>query len=523
MTTWTVSIFLLKDEVRSYENALKDPLSLIRLLPRVRTSRNAVLYVKKTPVRPPRWKRLLSEGFDLEKIIPESASTSAVLFLEVQTHKLALAFGHGHAMLDGAKLVHHFGLKASLGLLDAAELRSVDAMRPEVMTLRKKHQVGRLSPVDGFEIDLSADFLRSATGRAKDRDLAKMVTGATAVKMTASLDYSTLPKKCERALKAYTSKAYRENFAMIDNLLPEKDPAVIGELEKKLLVAINDRKLEQISLAPPQITEHGDMLGFKHTKLADFKPELDIADYFPTHSAKPVSLKKIRRDMVYSQPENGDDSYPRWKLFDCIIFECVVDNRQYVLAEGAWYCVSTKFRDQVDQFFQERITDARLPTAGADEHEPNYCKRAGDLEGIFLFDCHLFPTLDAASKCEFCDLFTNKQEMVHIKSGSQRSSTLSHLFRQGVMSGEVFCVDPGFRQAARERISALHGNTELIPEEGFTTKGYTVRFGIIDVPRIRTGRFDIPFFSKVTFRQAAVRLAAYGYKVEIFLIERKAQ
>lgn len=522
MTSWTVSIYLLKEEVKDYEAALKDEFPPAPLTPRGGDQSNAVLYVKTTDTKPPPWKKLLSEGFDLEQVVPDSASTSAVLFLEVKGRKFALTFGHGHAMLDDAKLVHYFGLKASLGMLDASELRSVDAVRLEATALRKRHQTGRFSHMDELEINLGVDFLRSATGRSKDPELAKMVTGAIALKMTAELDYSTLPSKCERALAVYESSAYRKSFSAIDNLLPETDPVVIRGLDEQLVAAINARKLEQIILAPPKIIEHGDLLGFRPKKIAEFKYDLSITDYPAISSARPIDLKKLRSAPVYFRREGNDDTYRGWNLYNCIIFECVTDNQQYVLAEGAWYCISRKFQKQVNKFFQGRVTGTRLPNAKMGEPEEDYCKRAGSRAGIFSFDCKTFHVHGTRSSYELCDLLTNKLELVHIKSASQQAKGLSHLFRQGVMAGELFRADPKFRAQAREHIKALRGKAELIPADTPDTRKYTVCFGII-AERNSAGGFDIPFFSKLSFQEAANRLTLYGYKVNICFIERETQ
>jgi uncharacterized protein (TIGR04141 family) len=255
MASRTISVYLLKEEVARYEDALKDNVAFARLDAEDGDDTDATLFIKPSFKNPPRWQALLSEAFNLGQVDLGVKSSSAVLFMTVQERKFALAFGHGHAMLDDSKVVHDFGLKASLSMVEPEQLRNIDVMRPESMALRKRHQVGRSSRMEEFEIDQLLDVVRSITGRSGDQGFAQKVTGTTAFKITADLDYVALPDKCARALDLYESEAYRESFALIDNLRPEKDPAIISQLDSVLLTALNDHDFDRINLSPPEIVE----------------------------------------------------------------------------------------------------------------------------------------------------------------------------------------------------------------------------------------------------------------------------
>lgn len=152
MTSRTISVYLLKEEIADYEDALKDNVAFTRIDPEDDDENGAALFIKPSFKNPPRWQSLLNEAFDLAQVDLGVKSSSAVLFLSVEGRQFALAFGHGHAMLDDAKVVHDFGLKASLSMVEPEQLRNIDVMRPESMALRKRHQVGRSSRMDEFEI-----------------------------------------------------------------------------------------------------------------------------------------------------------------------------------------------------------------------------------------------------------------------------------------------------------------------------------------------------------------------------------
>jgi uncharacterized protein (TIGR04141 family) len=526
MTSRTISVFLLKEGISQYEDALKENVAFSRIDPENDDGTAAALFIKPSFKNPPRWQTLLNDAFDLSQVDLGVKSSSAVLFLTINGRRFALAFGHGHTMLEDAALVHDFGLKASLSMVEPEQLRNIDVMRPESMALRKRHQVGRSSRMDEFEIDQLLDVVRSITGRSGDQDFAKKVTGTTAFKITAQIDYGGLPGKCGRALELYESNAYRENFALIDNLRPEKDPAIVAQLDAMLLEALNDHDFDRISLSPPEIVDQREIVGFKYRGYAndEIVPDLDVADYFAVQAVGgPLELDTIKRHKVHVLFENDNEARPLWSLYKCAIFECQIGDRQYILTEGHWYRIDAAFRDRVNSFFVDRVTEMDLPSAGAAEFERDWCARVAEADGIYLFDRNTFPIPGEAATYELCDLFTQDRVLLHTKPYRNGSGALSHLFRQGELGGELFCREPEFRRAARAYLEGLDAAAvDLIPEAPLDARQYTLRFGIIAKRRARAGDFDIPFFSKVSFQHAARRLSAYGFNVDVCFVERDA-
>jgi len=118
------------------------------------------------------------------------------------------------------------------------------------------------------------------------------------------------------------------------------------------------------------------------------------------------------------------------------------------------------------------------------------------------------------SKVEFCDIFTRNKKILHIKRYGG-SNILSHLFSQGVVSGELFVSDSEFRQKVNSKLPAAYRLSDPLVRPD--AQEYEVIYGIIsdsDKP------LDIPFFSKVSLRNARRRLTTFGYKVAIKQIKR---
>jgi uncharacterized protein (TIGR04141 family) len=91
---------------------------------------------------------------------------------------------------------------------------------------------------------------------------------------------------------------------------------------------------------------------------------------------------------------------------------------------------------------------------------------------------------------------------------------MSHLFSQGVVSGEAFRSDPDFRKAVNAHLP--QGFQILTPECMPDPAAYQVVFAVVsDEPADLT----LPFFSKVNLKHAATRLQAYGYRTALAKIQ----
>jgi len=108
--------------------------------------------------------------------------------------------------------------------------------------------------------------------------------------------------------------------------------------------------------------------------------------------------------------------------------------------------------------------------------------------------------------------------MIHVKDQTS-SSRLSHLFNQGAVSGRVMKTYGPFRDLLRTRIAdqetalGLTGYQALVAGSGTPYSG-AVHLIVYAVIRsgVGAGTNRLPFFSLVTFRQAANELRALGYK-----------
>ena len=86
----------------------------------------------------------------------------------------------------------------------------------------------------------------------------------------------------------------------------------------------------------------------------------------------------------------------------------------------------------------------------------------------------------------------------------------SHLFAQGVNSAELFQTDPEFRQ----KVNVLLPEAYQIPEPSKRPDygEYRVVYAIVsDID----GDLELPFFSKLSLKNARRRMEGFGYKVAL--------
>jgi uncharacterized protein (TIGR04141 family) len=114
---------------------------------------------------------------------------------------------------------------------------------------------------------------------------------------------------------------------------------------------------------------------------------------------------------------------------------------------------------------------------------------------------------------EICDVLTRDGNMIHVKQRGS-SSTLSHLFTQGLNSAERLMQDQDYRNKARAVIAGEDSSfVEVLPAtRPDDPSKYAVTFAVI-TRSTRPTPLTLPFFSLVSLRAATIRLRALGFHV----------
>jgi uncharacterized protein (TIGR04141 family) len=477
------------------------------------------LYVKPSSVSKPRWVSLLQPHVSggLEGLL--NSSTSAVLLVTTHGRTFALSFGHGRHLIEPDAVVQDFGLKVVLNTVAYNQIKSVDARTVDELTLHTRRDVSRDSSFASFGLDVATDLVKAVTGTTTREGLAGRVTGADSLALNSRAQVPELPGLCQLLLTAYGETGYREHFDFIDHLRLVKDPGVVGRLDALMVKALQDRDIDNLHLAVPEPLDWVDVAGFRFSSQPhhdDGEPDDDprISRYLDTRAGNQLTLGRLKRDRVEAvRADDHTSQLQGWTVYRCIVFELELDGELYTLNAGDWYRVSLPFKDQVDAYVRGIPSlSEELPLAVAGADEDAYTKRFVEAVDAIALHGNLMRR-SVPDPIELCDALTRGRTFVHIKKRG-KSSTLSHLFAQGVTSAELLLESQEFRDEAREAIETVDPSYLDVlsigrPAAGDLEVGYVVitRGRRTDVP------LTLPFFSRVNLRSAVRRLRGYGFRV----------
>ena len=479
----------------------------------------------------PKWAAFLELSEDEEKRLI-NLTAFGLIFVRGSDRWFAVSFGLGHVKLDPASFEQDFGLRVVLNTVDPLQLKSADVRTPDENTLSRRSQTSRASDQTAFSIDVERDIVRGLAGRPKSAAFANRVAGSDALSMDRKAEVADLPIICAEALAAYQKDDYKANFAWIDQIRHIRDQELIGKLDATVVEAFNaalgGAVPDTLHLAFPVIydPEKGSEIRYKGFRSTNIYPDLDIAGYLDALDERGKTDFKpqdLSDHTAHEVNDEGRDCGGKWKIRECIVFETELEGEKYVLSGGRWYRVDPALAQEVADFFAA-VDPYELPEAEAGENESKYNKRiaTGEFDLLCLDQKNVKPT-GASSPIEACDFVTKGRQLIHVKDQTS-SSRLSHLFNQGTVSARVLKIDGAFRDRLRSQITAqqaalgMDGFDEVIPGSGQEIKAgdYTIVYAVLP----SSVEPKLPFFSLVTFRQAARELQALGYNYAFGWIEK---
>ncbi len=525
--TRKLTILLLKQTVESFNDALRNPDSVIRV-----PLKNGIPYegefcysVRKSDA--PGWQNFIEIVLKSPLTDLSTSSVSAVLFVKAGGRIFAFTFGYGRNLLKSDCYELGFGLKTVLNRIDPERLRSLDLRTYEDMVVSTRKQTSRSAEMAVFGLDVSRDLLRAVTGEPEDPSFAKRLTGADALVLSVAISPDKLGEKCEQILQAYQDNRYQKYFDWVDHLKEVRDSHLVSILNEKLEKALKTGGTEKLHLAPPEVINWQSVEKFRinGTRNKEYI-DLDINEYLNALGDKKEQLtvqklKNYRVSVCYAGSEQFWDS---WSLFNCIVWETSYKGKLYTLLEGKWFEIAENFAKRVNEFVKSiPISSKQLPEARSKEKENAYNERiAQEDDSLICLDLFKVKPVDATSLIEFCDLLSIQKQFIHVKKRT-RSATLSHLFAQGTISARVFLNDGSVRKDIRNQLINMAGGdrfVNLIPDEKMRPNptDYEIVYAIItksttDWPP------SLPFFSQLNLMQNARMLQALGYKVTIQYIK----
>ena len=514
-----LSVYLIKEEYSEHKDILKK----IDTLQSKNVNGVGVLYFGESHTFKPSWLDKFfgsSLGDDIEKLF--NASSKAILLskVKVATNKermFAIPFGYGWTFLNHGVWEERFGLKITLNTVDPNNLRRIDKKNMSSVPKDTSEQLSREGVAADFGIDIEQDLIQSITGKTKEEGFGKTITGKDSLSLSVKVDLSNIQEFLKQAYKKYESDEYKKDFGWIDQISEVKDPKLNENLNKGLIDNIKNNNLDKVWMAVPELVDWADVSGFSYKNdKNDLKADILLADFIsnlPNSEKNNLTLDVFNR-RIYCFGASSDELKHQWKAFNCLYCEIQDDKEKktHLLSNGKWYEVENDFAKQVNDGYQQlrdSTASISLPTYKC-KNENEYNKETAKNNTDFCcMDRELISHGGGYSKIEFCDLYTKDKKMIHVKHYGG-SAVLSHLFSQGVVSGELLLADKEFRGKVNEKLS--NGHKISNPNDKPNSSDFQIIFGIISSS---SKQLEIPFFSKVSLRNAKRRLETYGYKVSL--------
>jgi uncharacterized protein (TIGR04141 family) len=512
----SLTIYLAKQGLEAPSSAVANIPSLKQFELKDDRGSLGTLYVQAHRSKPPKWGSFFVPQLKLADLGYVSY-TAAVLHTIVDNR--AFLLGQGRHVLEQASYEERFGLRVTLNSIGEGRVRSIDKHTLDTIGRHTRVQASKEATAGEFGLDIEQDLLRAITGTPDDETLGRTLSGLDSLHVVARVTLDSLRSLLSRYLHQFFQDTYKRTFPWVDHIADVKEPLMKERLDSLLLETIRDGRSDKCWLAVPEPIEWARTAGFRYgggTRHATYH-DIHLVEFLTENGidSGSVTIDFLKGHKVSAVDGDGMAIY-RWTGYRCIYCETEDGADTYFLSGGRWYKVASDFVRQVNEFYQ-RIPryETELPVF-SDDSETSYNQRVAtdDRATYALMDRKLIPIGGGYGKVEFCDLFTRKNDLIHVKRYGS-AGVLSHLFAQGVVSGQSFVSDAAFREAVNDQLPPPYRLHDCRPRP--SADGYRVVFAIIS--RETGTALTLPFFSRLNARHAIQTLEGYGYKTVLAKIQ----
>lgn len=517
-----INLYLLKEDVKESLQAFKQlPVGeeLINIKDGI-----IELYYKKSPEKIPSWVSKIKPFCKGGKLNISSSTCGAVLLIKPEkiNRYFALCFGYGSSLLDPAGIEEEFGLKVVLNVLNHEKIKSVDLKNLDTVIKNVRMDNSKEADFSSFGADVERDVLNAVVGVRKDFKsfkYAENICGKDSIKFSTEISISELPSLCMDLMTIYGLKEYRKHFEWIDRVkIVRKDKKLIEDLNKEMVSVIQKSNWEKIWLAAPEIIDWYDKEGFSYTEKGELHEDINFESFLKEKGkqAKEVGLETLEANKIFYHSQSQNAPYLNWTVYKCVYCEVDLTGHRYILVGGNWYSIDKKYTKDINEKLQEiklyKGTCNFVKYGRVNEKDYNIDLQKANVKKAVLFDRKPITYGGTHSSVEFCDVYHDNREFIHIKRYSG-SSTLSHLFFQGLTPAYLLKREPGFLIEVNRRLKEYKSN-EI--KSGFGKDSFEVVYAIATHEESKDVRDILPFFSKVALVHVYRDLTElYGYNVSL--------
>lgn len=529
--THKISLYLHKSDVDTFEECIKSnslgSSSVYDVKPEI--GLEGKIYVHVPTVKTPDWKEILDSLSGTTVDVTENTSNKAVIVFKYRDRFLSVVFGYGKSMLKDDTIERNFGLIVAVNLIDSQKIKSLNSMTIEDTVLDFQKQLFTPSSQDKFQIDPNKEILKLVSGAPSSETVAKFLVGTDSLTATRKMDIQDIKDSIRYYYKVYQQEDYKQNgFGWLDNIKRVKDASRISLLDDKLqenILEINT----SVVIGPNKIVDWENIVGFYFTGIRrskqsrdDISIELNYKEYisFIQSGERSNVLAKLKCDKIFAKQDSGEEFFVS-SVYDGIVFETEHNHCRFILCYGDWFEINMDFYSEIrNEINSIPKCDIQFPPCEEKMSEGEYNEMVADSSPeYFLLDKQNFIGKGyGRSRVEPCDILTKDKKFIHVKFGGS-SSTLSHLFAQGVVSARIFVTDDEMRKFINGKVRSAFGNT-FIKKANKYSRDFEIVYAIIDHRNDKDLIDILPFFSLVNLSKAIENLKSMGYGYSLMKIEK---
>ncbi|WP_428277781.1 DUF6119 family protein [Candidatus Palauibacter sp.] len=461
------------------------------------------LYIEESHVNPPTWLDFFEGKLSADDVKLFRAHSAAVLLLEHDARLFAVTFGYGSSMLQRSAIEEKFGLRAALNRIDRDRIISVTRKTLSASPIATQSQASRASNYRQFGFNEYRDLMKSVTGKIGNGSGFR-VTGQDSLGVRERTMLDDLPELVARWHESSQDTRYQQDFGFIDHIHEVTRSELRERLWTELLEKIHQGDLDGIWLIPRDIVDWSDVGDFSYNHCGPF-PELRIEDYLGCLRTNTPKLSTLKRYTVKYHSIRNDVTVPCGNVHQCLYAKLEDEADVYILSDGKWCQVSKGYVDDLRDFLNAEVRvneDLDLPPYLATYDERDFNLEAAKNDDFAFFDEEYDHVTDWGERFELCDLYhVPTRTFVHVKKWRDRSSSLSHLFAQGVHAANRIADD------SRVLAELQESRPEIgLAPDSFAASDHEIAYVIL------AGKEEWPFFTQVNLRLHVQELKRMGYR-----------
>ncbi|NQO67274.1 TIGR04141 family sporadically distributed protein [Streptococcus suis] len=486
------------------------------------------IYIANTTDSPVEWIEELNK-FTTSTISEEdykNKSNKALLMLKYQKKIFSILYGYGRTMLKNSSIVKNFGLKTAINLISENNIKSINTLNISTDYIDTQRQSFNYVSQNFLDIKTDSEIIKSISGKASSNTSFNNIHGSDALQISVKAN-TTVSKVLKEILNFYQGEQYKEKgFEWIDFIQPVKEDSVKLALDKQLIVNIREKNIEKISIGSNKLIDLSVVDGYfisgmkiraNYNNFYDDIPTELFLEYLEPMIENEIA-SKLNNSSLYFWNNKTGKSEKIDKVYNCLLFETEYEDERYFLNNGEWFKIESDYYTSILQKIDSIPRSTIEPIAceinwNEAKYNEEFAKTKPSDYQSFDKQNYQVPSW-GKSKIEPADIITRDRKFIHVKKGGS-SSSLSHLFAQGLVSAQLLKNDNDYIKHIEKKVQAKFGTSFIENNE------IEVVFGVID--KRYKEKFDkfLPVFSMINLSQVYDNILNLGYKCSILPIELK--